>query len=496
MFCSGLRGVLIIGRCAMHMRLRTLVLFGIMFLSTRIFAQAELQRFDRQLEQIRREQTAVADNVPLEQRALFEYGAIFGFNYFSLDDPSGRSHGLRQFDVFPFARLNLDGANEFYLRGRWGYRDWNRGESLDGRGDEPIDGDLDRGFYRFDYRAYQNVHRRRDPGFDFAVKGGRDLAYWGNGLTLSQVLDGVVVNAGWGGMDLEVLAGVTPTRTTDIDFSRPNFDHNTSRGFYGAMLSKQIERHRPYIYALAQQDYNVDNVGVISGITTVYDYNSWYVGTGVSGSITDRLLYGVEVTYEGGSTLSNSFIATPQGLQQIPQTEDRIGAYAADVRLDYLLNDARRTRFTFETIAASGDSDRLLSSTNTFGGNRPNTSDRAFNAFGLLNTGLAFGPQASNVLIFRLGAVTFPLPNYHVLRRFQVGTDVFLYNKLASNGPIDEPSTDGRYLGFEPDFFINWEITSDVTVSFRYGLFFPGEALSDLSDSTRQFISAGVTYAF
>lgn len=459
-------------------------------------AQSEVQRFNRQLEQIRREETSAADNVPIEQRAMFDYGAIVGFNYFSLDDPTGKSHGLREFDFFPYARLNLDGASEFYLRGRWGYHDWNSGESLDGRGDEPIDGDLDRGFYRFDLRAFESAYHHRDIGYDLSIKAGRDLAWWGNGLTLSQVLDGVVLGAGYAGFDLQLVAGVTPTRTVDIDFSRPNFDHNTARGFYGAILSRQIANHRPFVYALAQQDYNQDNVGITNGITTVYNYNSYYIGTGVTGALTDRLLYGVEATYEGGSTLSNSFTTSPQGLVQIPQTEDRIHAYAADVRLDYVLNDKRSTRFSFETIAASGDSDRLLSSSNTFGGNKPGTSDRAFNAFGLLNTGLAFAPQVSNVLIFRAGAVAFPLPDYQPLKRFQTGVDLFFYNKLASNGPIDETSTDGRYLGFEPDFFINWEVTSDVTVSLRYGLFFPGQAISDINDDTRQFFSAGVTYAF
>ncbi len=454
----------------------------------------ELQRFDRQLEQFRREQTSIAD-VPPEQRALFDYGAIFSINYFSIPDPASRPHGLRQYAVFPWARLSLDGAHEFYARGIWGYNDWNSGESLDGRGDEPIDADLDVGFYRFDLAAQERAHHR-EPGYDLSVKVGRDIVYWGNGLTLSQRIDGAVLAVGFTGFDLQLIAGVTPTRTVDFDSSRPNFDHNTSRGLYGAILSRRINKHRPYLYALSQQDYNQDNVGVQSGIATLYDYNSWYLGTGVTGALTDKLIYGVEVTYEGGSTLSNSFITTPSGLQQIPQTEDRIHAYAADVRLDYLLSDRRTTRFTFETIVASGDSDRLLSSSNTFGGNRPDTSDRAFNAFGLLDTGLAFAPQISNLLIFRIGALTFPLPEYKRLKRLQIGTDFFIYNKLATNGPIDEPTTDGRYLGCEPDFFINWEITSDVTVAFRYGIFFPGDAIPDPNDSTRQFISAGVTYAF
>src|SRR5437016_4518292 len=96
-------------------------------------------------------------------------------------------------------------------------------------------------------------------------------------------------------------------------------------------------------------------------------------------------------------------------IQPIDQTEDQIQAWAADARLDYLFPDLRRTRLSAEVILASGDDDRGNTS-NTFNGNKPGTNDRAFNAFGLLNTGLAFAPAVSNLLAFRVGGSTFPLP--------------------------------------------------------------------------------------
>jgi hypothetical protein len=70
-----------------------------------------------------------------------------------------------------------------------------------------------------------------------------------------------------------------------------------------------------------------------------------------------------------------------------------------------------------------------------------------------------------------------------------------MYNKLDSHAPIDEPTFDKSYLGFEPDIFINWQVTSDVTIALRYGIFFPGSAIVS-DDDPRQFIGAGVTYAF
>ncbi len=460
-----------------------------------VFGQsAENERFERQLDQIRRDTELRIDNrIPPEQRALIDYGAFLTFTYVSLDDPNGDNHVLRQYDVVGYARMNLDGAQELFIRGRTGYRDFNDGDSFDGRGDEIIDPDLDRAYYRFDLNRYQASRGWAQSDLGMILQGGRDLVYWGNGLTIGQVLDGVRGDFFYGPFTLELIAGVTPTRTVDIDSSRPNFDHNTRRGFYGAMLSRRTGTHQPYVYGLLQRDYNQDDFGTISGINTSYDYNSHYIAVGSSGSLTDRLLYGIELVYQGGSTLSNSFIIAGPNLVQIEQSEDSIYATALDARLDYLLNDERRTRFSGELIAASGDPDRQHT-TNTFGGNVPGTSDRSFNAFGLIDTGTSFAPSVSNIIVIRGGGVTFPLPDHGALRKFQIGADVFFYGKMDQNAPIDEFTLDKRYLGWEPDVFVNWEITSDVTLAVRYGVFFPGAAIPD--DEPRHFISAGVTYAF
>ena len=433
----------------MHSRFTAFaVVVAVVFVSVASVAAQQplsLERFDRQLEQIRRETEARAlSDVPPAQRALIDYGGFLSFNYFSIDDSLLDNHVLRQYEVIGYLRVNLDAAQEIYLRGRAGYQDFNDGDSFDGRGDERI--------------------------------------------------DGVIADFSWQDTTLQLIAGVTPVRTVDIDPSRPNFDHHTRRGFYGANLAHQLGQHRPYLFGLVQRDYNEDDVATTGGVVTEFDYNSYYLGAGVGGAITDRLLYGVELVYEGGTTLSNSFIVTGPVLTQIPQTEDEISAWAADARLDFLLLDRRRSRLSAEVILASGDDDRLQTSS-TFGGNAPNTSDGAFNAFGLLNTGLAFAPATSNIVIFRAGALTFPMPEHSAFDRLQVGVDLFVYNKMDSDAPIDEPTFDSSYLGFEPDIFINWQISSDVTLALRYGIFFPGSAIV-ADDDPCMFFGAGVTYAF
>ena len=456
---------------------------------------ANLERFERQLEQIRRDTLLRADeSLSLQQRTFFDYGAYATVGYLSTDDNLNDNHVLRQYELVGYARMNFDGAHEFFLRGFLTYRDFNDGDAFDQYGDEFLDPELDRWYYRFDLQRHQAAYYGRQIDYNIIAQVGRDIAYWGNGLVLSTDLMGGSLTLQYHGWDLLMLAGVTPVRTVDFDASRPSFDHNTKRGFYGAMLSKDLSGHRPYAYGLVQRDYNDHDTLITGPVTTEFEYNSYYIGIGASGPITDKLQYGVEVAYEGGETESNSFVVGGPFLSPVPQTTDEIQAWAADVRLDYLFNDRRWSRISGEVILASGDDDRLNSS-NTFGGNESGTKDHAFNAFGLLNTGLAFAPAVSNMLAFRVGGSTFPLPDYGPLRRLQIGTDVFIFNKLNSDGPIDEVTADERYLGWEPDIFLNWQITSDLTMVLRYGIFFPSDDAFG-SDEERQYFYGGMTYAF
>jgi hypothetical protein len=42
---------------------------------------------------------------------------------------------------------------------------------------------------------------------------------------------------------------------------------------------------------------------------------------------------------------------------------------------------------------------------------------------------------------------------------------------------------------------MNWQVTSDVTLTVRYGIFFPNGSVFESTDP-RQFFYAGFTYAF
>lgn len=455
-------------------------------LSTSTFAQVSLDRFERQLEQIRRDTRLMVDeNVPAEQRALFDFGAYASFYFFAIDHPTtNRTHILRQTDLNGWARVNIDGVHQFFLRGRVGYQDFNKGDSFDGDGDDWVDPTVDRAVYRFDLRRAMEAYDGESPDYNFTLQAGRQLVHWANGLVLSTDIDGGLLDFEYGPATLEVLAGRSRHDQVDIDSSRPNFDDEMDRNFYGAMLSVRLDndKHIPFIYGLVQEDENKDETFG----ATHFDYNSYYIGVGSRGRITEFLGYGVEFAYEGGDTLSNSLAG--------PQTRDDIEAWALDARLDYHFHDEAGTQLTGELLLASGDDDRVTHTTNAVGGNTPNTHDQAFNAFGLIDTGLSFAPNASNLFMIRLGAATYPFRGTSLFRRLQVGTNFYIFNKFQADAPIDETTNSDTYLGVETDFFANWQVTSDLALSLRYGVFFPGDAFVD--NDARHFLFTGITVAF
>ena len=455
--------------------------------------QTSAERTEHTLQGIQRDtQSQVDATLPLSQQALVDYGAYATYSYLSFDDPVHNNHGLNQFEVVGYGRVNLDGASEAYVRGRGDYLDYNPGDDPDGRPNHAF-GVLEEAWYRFDLADYRATRGQPRPGPDVAVKAGRQFVDWGIGLTLDQYADGVSATVSAGRVSVDLLACVTIRQTIDFDTSRPDLDVSTERGFYGVRVNVPVGRATPYGYLLDQRDYNRPESVDAHVYPTRYRYESYYAGAGVEGPIADQFTYAVEGVYEGGRSLSNSYNEVTN--QPLTQTADPIEAYAAKGRIDYLPADAHRSRLSLEGLIASGDRDRLTTSA-TFGGNRAGTGDHAFNALGYSDTGLAFAAQASNLMLVRVGGATYPFGHTGLLADLQVGADVFVFGKTQTRAPVDEPTRDRRYLGVEPDLFLNWRPVDDVTVLVRYGLYFPGAAIpGGQPDYARQFLYAGVTYA-
>lgn len=451
------------------------------------------ERFERLNQEIQRENQVQFDSeLPAANRALIDYGGYLTLGYLSFDDAADKNHGLRQYELVGYGRVNLDGGNEFYTRGRADYDDYNRNTSFE---NEPstLAGRVEEGWYRFDLQRAAAARHGGATDCDLSVKAGRQFVSWGNGLTLDQYADGVLGEFRGKHVVIDALACVTVKETIDFDFTRPDFDHNTRRGYYGARFTLPVGRHNPYAFFLLERDYNRDESATTHVISTRYLYDSYYAGAGSNGTFGDHLAYAAEVCYEGGHGLSSSYNAGTQNPES--QTDDRIEAGAANLRFDYLLNDSRKTKFTAEFILATGDPDRTNTS-GTFGGNQPHTADNAYNSLGVIYDGLAFTPPVSNLLVLRAGASTYPVPQGW-LHGLQAGADFFAFGKTRRDAPIDEPTGNSRFLGVEPDAFINWQITDDVNFAVRYGLFFPGEAIpAGDQNHVRQFLYLAVTYAF
>jgi hypothetical protein len=456
-------------------------------------AQVDIERFQRQLEQIRRDTREKVDlTVPAEQRTLVDVGGYFTLGFLSVDDREGNNHQLHQFDFNGYGRIDIDGVHEFFVRGRATYQNFNTGDAFvgdDNNWDGPV---LDRATYKFDLQRAMSVYNGEAIKGNFIFEGGRQLVHWANGLVLSRDLDGAALTFSYERWALEAIAGVTVKDEIDYQAGRPEFTGDTSRTFAGGLLSYQLTpRHRPFVYGLVQlpqgnnrQTFDPDGTPANGDEFNVnYNYVTHYIGAGSTGALNDHVAYGIEFAYEGGEHRYQS------GSDTIP-----IQAFAADVKLDYLFNDANKSRVSSELIIATGDND-TLGDPNAVPGGISSGRDRGFHAFGLLNTGLAFNPDVNNLIMGRLGVSTFPFPTTKFLRQFQVGIDGLVFSKMQGSAPTDDSTNDHSFLGSEVDLYSNWRITSDLALSVRYGVFFPGTAVTS-DRNVRQFLYTGLTLDF
>jgi hypothetical protein len=255
--------------------------------------------------------------------------------------------------------------------------------------------------------------------------------------------------------------------------------------------------HRPYVSALVQRDHNDRDQYTfrtpIFNYPTRFEYDSEYWAIGSRGTLGPKLYYRAELVYETGEGLSSSF--NRNNAAPVAQTKEDIEAWAGIFSLTYLLRDDHDTRFDLEIAGGSGDDDRLDSS-DTFGGNESGTTDRAFNSLGYINTGLALAPDLSNLFLIRLGGSTSPRQIGTHSDWLRLGVSGFLFFKNDKEAPLNVRTTDDTFVGGELDFAVDWRLTSDLSASFRYGLFLPGDAIPGCQDDPRHFVYAGVTYAF
>ncbi|CAN5752448.1 hypothetical protein BH11PLA1_BH11PLA1_08000 [soil metagenome] len=433
----------------------------------------------------------VDTSLSLAERTQLDYGGYLSFTALFANTSADDSVRLLQPEAVVYGRASIDGVHQFFGRARFTYRTFSDGDSFDGRGDRFLEPFLDRYYYEFDLRRAFAAYQGTDSDFNFNVRVGRQFVDYAEGLVLSETLYAVTPTLEFTRqIRLEGLAGITPDHTIDFDTSRWNFDERTRRGYFGGRLVYTLpEAQEVYGYILRMVDYtNQDTlrapltpVGIVK-----LAYDATYYGLGTRGGLGSNFVYALEGVYEAGRAWSDPLSG--------PQTREDVQAGAGKALLAYLPRDENATRFEAEFLIATGDADRRNASA-TAGASQSGTDDHQFNALGYANTGLAFAPSLSNLLSLRLGASTFPLHNTEAFEGLQVGIDGFIFNKLRRQGPVDDFSTDRRFLGGEVDVFANWRVTSDLSLTGRYGVFFPSAGIAG-GKSARHFLLFGVTIGF
>jgi len=469
---------------------RILLVFSAVLLATARVSAADadtLKDFQNTVDEVLRGHYEVGPNRSLSETLRLAYGAYTTFAYLSYDDLAGEARGLAEIDAKFWARAETKG-HTFYGRLRLQYENYDSGDVFTASGDGLIEPIFDRYWYRFDWRQDKRAEDGVDPGWDWWVQVGRQYVNWVSGLTLSDPLYAFRTGAETRSFTTELLLALTPSHFTDFDASRPSFDSDTVRYFWGVSAEcRALKNHRPFVYFLGQEDENSQPFGPVG---PQYHYNSRYVGVGSAGEVvTGVWLYRLELIYEYGDSMSDGLVS--------PQASDNIEAWAARFYIAYLPPKARATmglRVEAEVLVGSGDSDRGTG-VDTIGGNLAGTSDKSFIAFGYVNTGLALAPELSNLVSVRLTGSAFPLRGRGAFDKMQIMLSGFVFAKYDQNAPISVPTVAGEsFIGGEIDLMMDWKITSDLDLIAQYGIFLPGDAMAN-SDPLH-FFYVGFSYGF
>ncbi len=418
---------------------------------------------------------------PLDALLDWQWGGWFEYYVFHFNDGIQSQRVFQRPGMSLWTRLNIDGgAHEIFARMRLTFEYFNPGDEYR-RQQDWVGPNLDRGWYQIDVGRAFRLTEPGDP-YQMRIRAGRQEVRFGTGYTLDMPLDAVTFDAKLYDFRVVGLFGKTIASYPNVDSSEPVYDHSARR-FFGVQVDYEgIENHRPFAYALWNDDYTDERPKVP---LQNYSYDTRYFGIGSRGSLVHNLNYWTEWVYEGGESYGDGQFVR----------RDTVDAWAWDAGLEYLFDVPTRPFVSFEYMFASGDGDRLFSPTNARGGNTRG-KDSSFNAFGFRDTGLAAAPALSNIHIWRVGGGCAPLEKIELCRDLEVGTNWFLYHKHHRKAAISDVTAGqfSGYVGWEMDYYVNWRVASDLSWTIRWGAFFPGDAYQDRS--MRNFLFTGMTWSF
>jgi len=418
-------------------------------------------------------------DIPARQRVLLEGGGYFIPQWQQYDDIRNQSN-YRQMDLRLWGQLVVDEVHRVYARMRLVHTNFGPGDSPFSWNQDLEGPNLDQGFYELHLsRAAEKYFDQTWP-VDVRVTLGRQFVEFGQGMTLSKVLDGGTVRAETGNWRVTALLANTIKSGYNIDHSLQVAGH-MDRLFSGFQVDFfGLSGHQPFFYFFHQKDHTDEEP---AGVAQEFEYDSSYIGFGSTGKVVEDLRYATEVVFEWG-----------HGENPLPGGGNTIRAFAFDQLFEYFIRTPQEPVLSVEYAMATGDDDRLVA-TDTVGGNAAGR-DNAFLGFGYLNTGYAFVPEFTNLQFVRMGGRFKPLPDHEWFKSLELGTDFFLFWKQKKGAPVSDfrANQSTRELGHEVDVYANWRILSDVSLMARYARFWTGDAFGD--GEKRDYLYAGLVYSF
>ncbi|MCX5682564.1 MAG: alginate export family protein [Planctomycetota bacterium] len=418
--------------------------------------------------------------MPTEQKLLVEWGGFYIPSYVHFTDINDNHGDLTVQDLRLWTQIKFDEVHRIFARMRLNYIDFAPGDGQGLRDHDLVGPNLEIGYYELNVSQAAMKYGGQKWPFNMYIRGGRQYIEVGRGIAMANILDAGQFEVDTKDWSFMGFAGHSPRGQDAIERFGPRFD-TTRRAFFGGQFNYlAIDGHQPYAFFVIQKPMTDDGLP-----TQDFDYDSSYYGVGSKGSVAKNLNYAVESLWEFGNGAANT---------QVSGTE-QVRAYAFNAELDYYVQAPLKPVLAAEYGYASGDSDRgtAISALN---GNRIGTSDREFQGFGYVNTGLALASSFSNLQFVRLGGKMTPYEKKTGAGRVDVGLDYYFLFKANDDGPTSDfrAVNDATSVGNEVDIFLEWRIFSDLSWTIRYAHFFPGAAYDDRHG--RDFLYTGLNFSF
>lgn len=422
----------------------------------------------------------------LDRRKEFTwaFGGWARASFTSFDTPLDTDRTLRDLDVRAWADVNLFQHHQFYARFRTFYTDYNSGDAPGQRDDEWQALRVDQLFYQGSLARALGM----DNNVDLDVTVGRQFMVLGMGAALTNVVEGVRASGRMGEWGGDLIAARTIHYYPDFDPTTPEQDNESDRLIFAANAwTTVLEGRKMYAYWLAQMDLNQYEVP-----GQAWDYNSHYFGLGTQGNIPLEGLAPNTLSYR------SEFILQLGRSQAFAGDREDIFAWAWMNDVYFLPGDMLpfTSRGVLSWHFGSGDQDRS-NQLGTIGGNRPATTDSAFNYLGFVNTGYVLAPRLTNLHMLRANFEGQVLKDYHPwVRELKVGSALYVFFKHHQDAPATDFTSNesARLLGTEMDFYVDYSAASDLDVQLRYGIFFPGNSYA--RRKARNFFSLSVSLSF